>query len=359
MKRRLTRKAGRWTVFSRGIVASIFPVAGLSAEQPEWAGEEGTSRQVYRFTSENAEPLPETLNNPHGSPDASVLVTEPFGSGWQDPSDPFSLSGVEEDGAWDLGPQGNITVSVPFAEEAPANGGSHQLEFFVRFVAYETPVALPVVEMPGGLVLEDEEMDTTIVKQEDLGRYVATTWSAVTDVADANETTFVFAATDDGALIDLLDIHTRLLSADDSLQGFEGWANEAYPDSDDLAVTGFNAAPEGDGIPNGVKYFLGRQPGNSGPVTVPVNSGSNNFTFTHTRNKKSTDDVEAAYEWSTNLRQWHGEGASADGVSVSFSSAVSEQSDEDFDVITVTANGSPSMPGSLFVRLKVGKVKAE
>jgi hypothetical protein len=341
----------RWRASLLSLACALGPVVTEAAE-PSWAGEGNTASQVYQFTSNDPQPAPEILDNAYGQPSAGITVTAPFGTGWQDPALSYSISGVEADGAWDLGPDGSVVVTVPLAPASTDPGIFYRVEFYLYVVAYENPVALPVVNVPG-LVLEDVASSTSLVKTDILGRYTAITWSAVADVPEGNTASLAFTATSQGALIDSIAVYTRHTVVGEPEHQYSSWVEAQYPGISDPALTGFGAAPDGDGIANGLRYFLGRERGDSGPVLELEQADGGSLIFVHTRNKTGTPDVSGAYEWSRDLVSWYADGETAAGISIAFNPVIRDDTGIGYDELAVTATIAGNHSGPIFARLKV------
>lgn len=351
-------REARWPFAAGPLAVAVALLGGVGAlaAQPDWAGDPDTTRQLFLFTSNAITAQPETVQNPYGSPWADVVVVEPAGTGWQDPQRQFTTPGVNEDGAWDIGPGGTITLGLPFAPPLGDPGLSYRIEFHVRLVAYEIPVAMPVITAPG-LQLENVTSSVVTVKQDTLGRYREVTWTAAADVPAGNSASLLFTATSQGAVIDDIDVYTRYTVVGEPLHSFSGWIAQAYPGQSDPAVVGFHAVPDGDGIPNGLKYYLGQQPGIFAvPISI-VSADATTFIFTHTRNRQDTPDVTGRYEWSLDLSNWLQDGESLGDISTSFAPALIDDSHPDFKVIEVTATTVGNDHRRIFARLRVAQVE--
>lgn len=330
----------------------VISSAGLRADQPTWAGEAGTTWQAYQFTTDSTQPVPEMLDNEYGAPTAAVTVTSPFGTGWQDPAVAFSTPGVDADGAWDIGPAGSIAISLPMAPPNDDPGLFYRVDFHVYVIAYEIPVALPVISAPG-LVLEGVASSSVVVKQETIGRYKGLTWTAAADILSGNTATILLTATAAGAVVDSVTIHTRYTRMGEPGFVYAAWTEANYPGVTDPAIIGFEAAPDLDGIGNGLKYYLGWTRGRSGPVMLVESAAPAALVFRHTRNKTGTPDISGAYEWSSDLVSWHGDGETAGGLAVAFTSLTTDTSPPDFDWVETTATVTSGSTAHLFVRLTV------
>lgn len=345
---------GKTYLFPAFVLA--FLASGIAgATTPSWVGEPSTTAQIYRFTTNNPNPLPEELANPHGLPEAVVSVNPPQGEGWFGPNSFFP--GVDNEGTWDLGPSpdGFITVTLPFAPPQFDPGLFYELELFIYLVAYEIPVALPEVVLPG---LEPTNVSSSVVtvKQDTIGRYRGLTWTASVTVPEGNGMTIRFAATASGALVDSIAIHTRYTLAGEPsglVDSFAAWVGRTYPAETNPAVIGFTASPDGDGLPNGLKYFLGLERGETMPALLIAAFEQSALTLTHPRSKKILPDISARYQWSTDLITWHDSGAPDSGVRVDFTPEVIDESHPDREIVRVIAAVTEGAPLAFFVRLFV------
>ncbi len=115
---------------------------------PPWHGTPGSTQQGYLFGNGSLTPTPDILDNPYGTP-AATVVTGPFSDDWQDPDATYDLAGVNDDGAWDLGKTGTITIVLPFTQFAASPGVTYRVDFEVYTVAYLGISALPLFTSPG------------------------------------------------------------------------------------------------------------------------------------------------------------------------------------------------------------------
>lgn len=193
------------------LLAGLVPVATANPPPPEWAGEDDTTSQRYIFTTDNPMAMAEEFDNEYGNPALQVTVdseTAPgFGSGWQDPDDD-GVTREDSGGAWELGPNGDITVSVPFADEL-SEGFSYDVDFFVNIV-YATGFYGP--PSPG---IESHTPDSeTVSVQPGFDTAGPVSWDlmvwegTLTDV-QTNTLSFVADSTGEfGSLVDTYEVYT-------------------------------------------------------------------------------------------------------------------------------------------------------
>lgn len=333
-------------------------VLGLSAISlggagPPWAGQAGSTQLRHHFSTPALRPTPEVVLNAFGNPGTLITVNEPFGTGWQNPALPFRTSGVEEDGAWDIGPGGSVVIDLPVAPEANDPGLIYRVEVFLHLVAYQTPVALPEISFPG-LSLEAVSSSQAVLKQETIGRYVGLTWRAEADLpAGVRTLQLRLSGTAQGAVIDSVEMHTRHFRKGTWTHTYGSWLERHYAGESDPGRIGFTSAPFGDGVANGLKYYLGQPPQALASVLRRVAVSPRSVVFVHTRNRRLPADLEARYEWSLDLRNWHGHAVSSHGTSVGFSAVTVPTAHEDHDDVQVTASVLEGNPGAFFVRLSV------
>jgi hypothetical protein len=323
---------------------------------PDWAGDAHTTRQVFRFTTPAIATGAETVANPYGIPFAVVTVSEPLGAGWQDPASPFAISGVSEDGAWDLGPGGSIALTIPYVSPEVLAVGGERLDIYARVVAYQNPLALPEVEVPGS-VLEDVTETIALLQPDILGQHMEIQWTArATDMA-ATTVTLLIGAKSQGGLVDSVEIHTRFHPVSVPSASFGAWAAAFYPEPFDPAARAFEADPDGIGIPNGLTYYLGLNRGYFGPALRSEGTEANRLLFSHRRQSVETPDVVGSYQWSTDLARWHEGGEEGDGLTVDFGFPEAGIHPIQEGWLLVAAIAEPELPPRLHVRLRVVKTE--
>jgi len=198
-------------------VAAILAACGFSAAiaatpLPAWYGEPDTTRQGYEFTNGNLSPLAEVLENPYGTPVASVTLGE-FSDGWQDPESEFDLTGVLEDGAWDLGKAGAITVMLKVAEDPPEPGTFYRVQFQVYVVAYLGITALPGLDTLG-LTAGDLTFSQSFVANDPLfggATWQGLQWTGYYDNVTTNQIGFaVKAPANNTSVVDTYEVFTQV-----------------------------------------------------------------------------------------------------------------------------------------------------
>ena len=185
----------------------ISSAAHAATPLPVWYGEPNTTRSGYQFSTSSTTPSPEVSVNPYGLPTATVAVGS-FSTGWQNPATPFTLPGVEADGAWDLGVSGTMTLMVPFAPAAPGPGQSYRVDFLVYMVGYDGPTSLPTLTTPG-LAVTDLTSSDALVLADPPGAWRSRTWMGTAENVTGNFATFQLNAPSNGSVVDTYEIHTR------------------------------------------------------------------------------------------------------------------------------------------------------
>ena len=116
----------------------------------------------------------------------------------------------------------------------------------------------------------------------------------------------------------------------------------------DPAQRGPGDDPDGDGLSNAVENFFGTHPGEPNEGIAILAAGGGSFSFTHPRNPNQAANLSAAYRWSTDLTDFHGNGdTDANGTTVTFTSSTDE------GITTVHAAASGTAIDRLFVLIDV------
>lgn len=112
------------------------------------------------------------------------------------------------------------------------------------------------------------------------------------------------------------------------------------------AMTAFNDDADGDGIANGLENLFGTDPSVFNPGVTQVATSGDTVTFQHPQNPTPASDISSAYVWSTDLVNFHSDGASDGGTTVGFNTNTVG------GITTVTATIGGTVPAKLFVSLK-------
>jgi hypothetical protein len=140
--------------------------------------------------------------------------------------------------------------------------------------------------------------------------------------------------------------------------GYDGWIDGFFPGVTDSLIIGFNADPDGDGIPNGIEALIGGMPNSAGVfATTELTKTTNGLTFLYPHDKNTPSGVTrsgvtAGYEWSTDLVNWQTDGASFGGVTVTLADEVWDDTDDNIDIYKVIATVTVGTAPKLFVRVK-------
>lgn len=134
------------------------------------------------------------------------------------------------------------------------------------------------------------------------------------------------------------------LKVDSTVSGgntFEDWLTENGP------ATGFSTDSDGDGIPNGVEHVLGSDPNNASEGLKEVTTTAAGITFSHPLSGSIASNVTYGYEWSVDLTEWVGSGASnSNGVTATLTPSAPVDGE-----VTLNASITSGTPAKFFVRL--------
>lgn len=179
---------------------------------PSWFGEPGTYRVGYQFPTGSTSPSPEIISEPALMPTVSIALGG-FSSGWQDSSDPLALSGVDEDGAWDLGTAGILSILSKIATSPPDPGAFYQVEFQVFVVAYRGITSLPLFSTPGNTPEGLGFSQFTVAPDPKFfgATWEGMVWTGLIDNITGNEVPFAITApTNNLSVVDTVEIFTKV-----------------------------------------------------------------------------------------------------------------------------------------------------
>ena len=107
---------------------------------------------------------------------------------------------------------------------------------------------------------------------------------------------------------------TLLIEVGESQPPIEAWRDASFEsDSDNAAIAGNDADPDGDGLSNLVEYALGLDPNAPSTAPAPQIAGGT-LSITYTMNLLATD-VTVLAEWSGNLATWDDTGITLETLS--------------------------------------------
>jgi hypothetical protein len=135
--------------------------------------------------------------------------------------------------------------------------------------------------------------------------------------------------------------------------GYGSWIDGFFPGVTDPLIIGFDADPDGDGIPNGIEALSGGTPNSAGVfATTELTKTTNGLTFLYPQSKAVPFGVTAGYEWSTDLVNWQTGGGSFGGVTVTLGDEIWDDTEANADIYQVTATVTVGTAPKLFVRVK-------
>ena len=134
--------------------------------------------------------------------------------------------------------------------------------------------------------------------------------------------------------------------------GYDAWRDLEYPGETDPDIIGFTARPNGQALPNGFRYYLGNLPYDPKVLTALGQDGAD-WVYQFRRVDPVRADVGEAYEWSTDLENWNGDGDTVGGVTVNFAVSVAPAGPDNLAAVELRASPSGAPVQRLFVRLKL------
>ncbi len=137
--------------------------------------------------------------------------------------------------------------------------------------------------------------------------------------------------------------------------GFDAWAGRSFSGSQDLAVIGFAADPDKDGVPNGVEHLLGTNPTAASGIYTQANYIAPGSLVVQHPLIRQTTDVLPVYRWSTDLAEWQTSAlpnAKGEVVSISTSTVAVSPGASTLEVRAEVLFGTPTR---VFLRLEAIK----
>ncbi len=198
------------------------------------------------------------------------------------------------------------------------------------------------------------------VSDED-GNSLTTTWSLVdgpaaitiedsssvdTSVTFTETGVYTLRLTANDGIAQTVDDVVITVTEDDSSTAYTEW----IAGFDVGGLTGFADDFDGDSIPNGLENYFGTDPTVASPglVTGSVTTGaSTTFTFTHPLGTDPASNITVAYIWSKDLTQYHDNGSTDDGTTVTI-----VQGTPSNGRVTATVTVTGSVSNRLFVKVQ-------
>lgn len=174
---------------------------------PSWYGDDQTTFQSYTFATDSTSAAPDVDENANGNPEMLVnyVPDTGVGTGYQDPEEDIDVHRV--DGAWDLGPDGDITYDIPVAPPV-GDGPGYVVDVFVGVVyesgLFQTP---NIVSTPNSAIVTSE--DPNFEQDGIINWGLLTGETNIEDLQNDSISVLVDATGDDGSLVDTVEIHTR------------------------------------------------------------------------------------------------------------------------------------------------------
>jgi len=194
--------AGLFALAAIQVSAAVIPT-------PVWYGDENTTYQSYTFSTSSTTASPEQVTNPYGSPELLVAYVPSggVGTGYQDPANEFAINRV--DGAWDLGPDGSIQITVPVAPPV-GEGLGYVVDVYISVVYEPTP---GFYNPPDVFVTPTTSLANSLnpTFEQDGFFYwgLKTAEGTIGEVPSELLTVLIDATGETGSLIDTIEVHTR------------------------------------------------------------------------------------------------------------------------------------------------------
>lgn len=190
------------TVMFRSALILAFPAAAAQAivTIPVWHEDPQTTYTSFAFTTNNPTAAPESFDNDYGTPALSV-APGPFASGdngWR-----------SNKGAWDLGREGTLTITIPISSAADASLPKN-VEVFVNFIWYSGPFTVtPVYTVADHTPVFSATEGELVEPDGALGSWQRTVWSASFEDVTTDTLTLVMTGAFNGSVVDDVILYTR------------------------------------------------------------------------------------------------------------------------------------------------------
>ncbi len=130
---------------------------------------------------------------------------------------------------------------------------------------------------------------------------------------------------------------------DSVVSGYAEWIAPFFTGVTDPLIIGFEADPDGDGIPNGVEALIGGIPNVPGVNGISeVTKIGDIYSFLYVQASSVPDGIEPTYQWSTDLVNWQSSGESAGGVTVTLNEFVYDEESFTYEVRAQVTAGTTS-----------------
>ncbi len=205
----------RKVFFASATLVVVFVVsraqAAITTLAPLWDGDPQTTYASFAFATAGNPSAPDTgSHNPYGITSVSTipgLFSYGDHGGWQDPDDfTYTTRPSAGDGAWDLGREGTMTITIPIApsgDNSPKN-----VDVFLNFVWIQPLFSIPVYGISGftpvSQLSEQEHVETYNIQN-----WHRTVWSASFEDITTDTLTLVLTGAFFGSVVDDLAVYTR------------------------------------------------------------------------------------------------------------------------------------------------------
>lgn len=184
--------------------------AEVALPEPVWAREGDALYLNHQFLTNDPNSSPGTAENSHGLVLSEVFVDSPMGTGWRNPDNPDEYFAREESGgAWDLGPLGTISITIPtWKPDLETFPAGREVEFVVNVIGYRGLLELPTLSIAGHGMTGVSFQEGPVELDAPFGAWLYGSWSGTLTGVTENELTFLVSADPmAGSLVDTVEIH--------------------------------------------------------------------------------------------------------------------------------------------------------